>query len=296
VNIATPAALCGVLLLVSGGAGSGETAETFAAAPPPPEQAMAVSVVKAEEACLVDTLELPGTIVAREEIFVRPDADGFQIGRLLVEDGAIVRSGEPLAQLVRPDWIPGTPAKATVSAPASGTLAYHRLAVGMFVSPRGEPMFRIIRDGDLELVVEAPLGAFAKLEPGQPARIRLLDETELAGTIRVVLPQIAPQTQLGQARLKLLSSSGARIGAFATAAIDVGRSCAATIPLSAVLYSPQGAIVQVVRDDRIETRRVRTGLFGGQKVQIADGLSTGDVVIARAGAFLREGDPVRPVP
>jgi HlyD family secretion protein len=257
---------------------------------------MAVSVVAAKDGCLIDTLKLPGHIVAREEVLVRPDIEGLQIGRLLVEDGVTVTSGEALAQLVRPEWIPGTPAKATLSAPASGILAYHRVAVGMFVFPRGEAVFRIIRDGEMELLVEAPLAALAKIEPGQPARITMLDEKELAGTIRAILPEIAPQTQLGYARIKLRSSSGVRAGAFAIAAIDVGRSCGATIPLSAVLYSPQGPIVQVVRNDRIETRLVKTGLFGGQDVEIRDGLATGDMVVARAGAFLREGDLVRPVP
>ncbi len=257
---------------------------------------MAVSVVTAKDSCFIDTLKLPGRIVARDDILVRPEADGLQIGQILVEDGATVKSGEPLAQLVRPEWIPGTPTKATLSAPAAGILAYHRLAVGMFVSPRGEPVFRIIRDGEMELVIEAPLGALAKLEPGQPARITFLDETELVGTIRDILPEIVPQTQLGRARIKLLSSAGARVGAFATAAIDVGRSCGTTIPLSAVLYGPRGAIVQVVRNDRIQTRQVTTGLFAGPDVEIRSGVATGDRVVARAGAFLREGDLVRPMP
>ena len=35
-------------------------------------------------------------------------------------------------------------------------------------------------------------------------------------------------------------------------------------------------------------------MSGGQ-VEIRDGLNEGDVVVARAGALLREGDPVRPV-
>ena len=35
-------------------------------------------------------------------------------------------------------------------------------------------------------------------------------------------------------------------------------------------------------------------MSGGQ-VEIRDGLAEGDVVVARAGALLREGDPVRPV-
>jgi len=294
VNAKISAAILGAALLVIGARGQAGAAE----APPPaqPRQGMAISVVTAKDSCFIDTLKLPGRIVAREEVLVRPDVEGLQISRVIVEDGATVTSGEALAQLVRPEWIPGTPTKATLSAPASGILAYHRLAAGMFVSPRGEAVFRIIRDGEMELLVEAPLGALAKIEPGQPARVTFLDETELTGTIRAILPGIAPQTQLGTARIKLRSSSGARVGVFATAAIDVGRSCGATIPLSAVLYSPQGAIVQVVRNDRIETRPVTTGLFGGHDVEIRDGLAIGDTVVARAGAFLREGDPVRPVP
>jgi hypothetical protein len=30
-------------------------------------------------------------------------------------------------------------------------------------------------------------------------------------------------------------------------------------------------------------------------VEVTEGLSEGDVVVARAGSFLRDGDPVRPV-
>jgi hypothetical protein len=36
-------------------------------------------------------------------------------------------------------------------------------------------------------------------------------------------------------------------------------------------------------------------LFWGGQVEIRDGLQEGDIVVARAGALLREGDPVRPV-
>jgi HlyD family secretion protein len=35
-------------------------------------------------------------------------------------------------------------------------------------------------------------------------------------------------------------------------------------------------------------------MSGGQ-IEIRDGLAEGDIVVARAGALLREGDPVRPV-
>jgi HlyD family secretion protein len=51
----------------------------------------------------------------------------------------------------------------------------------------------------------------------------------------------------------------------------------------------------VVRRDRVETKRVEVGLMSGGQVEIRDGLAEGDMVVARAGALLREGDPVRSV-
>ena len=62
-----------------------------------------------------------------------------------------------------------------------------------------------------------------------------------------------------------------------------------------MLYGPAGTVVQVVRRSRIETRRVEVGLMFGGQVEIRDGLNEGDIVVARAGALLREGDPVRAV-
>ena len=67
------------------------------------------------------------------------------------------------------------------------------------------------------------------------------------------------------------------------------------MPLTAVLYGAGGTVVQVVRRARVETKRVEVGLMSGGQVEIRDGLVEGDIVVARAGALLREGDPVRPV-
>jgi hypothetical protein len=86
-----------------------------------------------------------------------------------------------------------------------------------------------------------------------------------------------------------------RVGAFARATIELGQRCGPAIPLSAVLYGPSGAVVQVVRDNRVETRRVSVGLVADGKAEIRDGVSQGEMVIARAGAFFRDGDRVRAV-
>jgi hypothetical protein len=68
-----------------------------------------------------------------------------------------------------------------------------------------------------------------------------------------------------------------------------------SVPLTAVLYGAGGTVVQVVRRARIETKRVEVGLTDGGQIEIRDGLIEGDIVVARAGALLREGDPVRAI-
>ena len=88
---------------------------------------------------------------------------------------------------------------------------------------------------------------------------------------------------------RLLSNASGR------AMIKTGESCGISVPLTAVLYSSAGTVVQVVRRQTVETKRVEVGLMNGGNVEIREGLQEGDIVVARAGALLREGDTVRPV-
>jgi multidrug efflux pump subunit AcrA (membrane-fusion protein) len=85
------------------------------------------------------------------------------------------------------------------------------------------------------------------------------------------------------------------VNSSARALITTGQSCNIAVPLTAVLYGGAGTVVQVVRRAHVETKQVEIGLMSGGQVEIRSGLLEGDIVVARAGALLREGDPVRPV-
>lgn len=104
-----------------------------------------------------------------------------------------------------------------------------------------------------------------------------------------------PNSQLGQAFIAITGNARLLVNAFGRAVIKTGQSCGVALPLTAILYDPDGTVVQVVRNQRVETKRVEIGLMAGGQVEIRDGLNEGEVVVARAGALLREGDPVRPV-
>ena len=157
----------------------------------------------------------------------------------------------------------------------------------------GEPLFRIAQDGEIELSADAPVNTIFHLAAGQTATIDVIGVGELPGTVRLVSTTINPTTQLGNVRVFIGTDRRLRVGAFARGTINVGQRCGPIVPISALLYGGEGAIVQVVRDGLIETRRVTVGLIKGGNADIQGGLAPGETVVARAGAFVRDGDRVR---
>jgi|HubBroStandDraft_1064217.scaffolds.fasta_scaffold120553_1 HlyD family secretion protein len=254
--------------------------------------AMAVTVAKVQNACFADTLVVMGNVVPRNEILVRPEREGLQIKEILVEAGSTVDASAVLARLIAPNE---SQSVIPVTAPIAGVVLAAPTVVGAIVSARGEPLFRIAAEGDLDLAAEVPAKKASRLAIGQSAMVKAAGMDEAPGRVRLVSTLVDSTTQLGQMRISLEHNPLLRVGAFARATINFGQSCGASIPLSALLFGPDGAVVQSVRNDRVETRRVTAGLTGQSSVEIREGIAEGDIIVVRAGAFLREGDRIRPV-
>jgi HlyD family secretion protein len=269
------------------------------AAEPSASSDMAVTVVPAKNMCFADTLQVTGVLVPRNEILVRPEREGLQISQVMVEPGDTIVSGQVLARLAPPEGQEGggggTTGSTAVRAPTAGVITSASAVVGAMASARAEPLFRIAGRGEMELLADTPVKTLASLAVDQPAKVEVVGVGELAGKVRLFSNAINPTTQLGQVRIFVGNDSRLRVGAFGRATIHIGRRCGPAIPLSAVLYGPGGAVVQAVRDGRIETRRVVVGLLAQGQAEIREGLVEGEMVVTRAGAFVRDGDRVRAV-
>ena len=185
-----------------------------------------------------------------------------------------------------------------VKAPVAGEVVARDARLGAVASAAGAPMFEIVRDGLLELRAEVAEGDVLRLAPGQRAVVRAVGRVEpLAATVRLVEPTIDPDTRLGHVRVALDASEAVRPGLFARAEILVAEREAPAIPLSAVSEGdgPPTALV-VDADGVVERREIRTGIRDGDHVEILAGLASGERVVARAGAFVRPGGRVAPVP
>jgi HlyD family secretion protein len=254
---------------------------------------MAVSVAKARRLCFTDTLQLTGRLVAREEVPVRPDAEGLRVTQTLVEDGDKVTVGQVLARLGRTEGLPGPTTPVQVTAPAAGIVLLP--APPSPRATRPEPMFRIIVNGEIEADIEAPSVSLPQISVGQAAEVDIAGIGPVPGRVRAISPEVEAATQLGHVRVGFKTDSALHIGSFAKATIERGGTCGPSIPLTAILYGAEGAVVQIVRSGRVQTQPVRVGLLAGEYAEVREGLAIGDVVVRRAGTFLREGDIVRQV-
>ncbi len=185
-------------------------------------------------------------------------------------------------------------ARAAIKAPQAGIVARKNAKVGATATAAGDPLFRIIANGEIELEGEVTETQLERLRDGAPAQIGIDQGRTIEGRVRNISPEVDRATRLGRVRIALPRDPALRIGAFARGTVELARTTGVTVPLSAVLYSAKGAAVQVVVDGRIEARQVRTGLSADSFIQV-EGVSTGDLVVTRAGSFLRNGDAVRPV-
>jgi HlyD family secretion protein len=249
-----------------------------------------VSVLKAVKSCFNNIVEVSGIIMPREETAVRPERPGLKVSEVLVDAGDTVTAGQTLARLTLPEG-----GNVNVQAPVAGMVSASTATVGAFASARGEALFNIIARSEYDLVGLVPTEDIAKVAVNQPASIKIIGAGDIDGKIRRIAPTVEPNSQLGQAFIGITSNRRLAVNASGHALIKTGQSCGVSVPITAVQYSTAGTVVQVVKRQRIETRRVEVGLMSGGQIEIRDGISEGDDVVARAGALLREGDPVRPV-
>jgi HlyD family secretion protein len=281
-SLVLPALLAAALLTLASPA--------LAADEPDAPKGVSVTVLKAAKSCFNNVVEVSGFILARDETAVRPERPGLKVAEVLAEAGDTVTAGQALARLNLPEG-----GFQMVQAPVAGLISASTATIGAMASGKGEALFSIIARSEYDLVGLVPSADIAKLVVNQPASVTIVGANTIEGKIRRIAPTIEPNSQLGQVFIGLSANQRLLVNSSGRALIRTGQSCGVAVPLAAVLYTPAGTVVQLVRRNRVETKGVEVGLSSGGQVEIKGGVSEGDVVVARAGALLREGDPVRPV-
>jgi HlyD family secretion protein len=188
--------------------------------------------------------------------------------------------------------------RAEVKAPVAGLVVARNAQVGAIASGAGPALFTIVRDGAMELRAELAEQDLLRVRPGQRVTMTGIGwPAPVEGTVRLVEPAIDRQSRLGFARIDIPAGAEAVKGMFLTAEILVAEEEQLAVPVTAIGSEPGGgaSVMRVGADGVVERVAVRTGIRDGATIGILEGLAEGDRVVAKAGAFVRDGDRVNPV-
>ncbi len=183
----------------------------------------------------------------------------------------------------------------TVRAPVGGVVLSRAVRPGDVAGPTNT-MFRIARGAIVELNAEVPEGDLGGVHAGDSAAVRLPSGATVTGVVRLVSPEVDANTKLGRVRVTLPVRSDLRPGGFARASFAGAVHPAVVAPESAVRFDADGASVMVLGDgDHVRRTLVRTGLRQNGLVELLSGPQPGARVLLGGGAFVLDGDAVRPV-
>ena len=184
-----------------------------------------------------------------------------------------------------------------IRAPAAGLVLTREVEPGQVVAPTAGVLFRLAKDGEMELRAKLAENDLAQLAVGDSAQVRPVGSTETySGRIWQVAPIISNTTRQGEARVALSYNKALRPGGFASAELHTGTTLAPLLPESAVQSDEQGNFVYIVGPDRKVVRRdVKAGDVTAKGMPILSGLTGKEQVVLSAGAFLSPGDEVIPV-
>ncbi|MET0361525.1 MAG: efflux RND transporter periplasmic adaptor subunit [Sphingobium sp.] len=208
-------------------------------------------------------------------------------------DAANARVNVAIAQLAEQRARTG---RLDIRAPAAGLVLTRSVEPGQIVSSGSGVLFRMAKDGAMEMLAQVSEGDLATLRAGNEATIVPVGGTAgVPGRIWQVSPVIDPQNRQGIARISVPYTPAIRPGGFASATITSGSGNAPLLPESAVLNDDKGSYVYVVDGkNAVQRLAVTVGQVTDAGVSVAGGITGNERIVASAGAFLNPGQKVKP--
>lgn len=187
-------------------------------------------------------------------------------------------------------------ARLDVRAPVSGYVLERAVETGQTVSAGSGMLFRIAKDGELELQAQLSEDDLAQVSVGVPASVTPVGtERVFNGSIWQISPIINAQNRQGIARISLPFDKALRPGGFASVEIKAGAMTAPVLPESAVQTGREGSFVYIVgKDNKVKQRPVKVGSVTANGLIIQEGLDGTERVVLYAGGFLNPDETIKP--
>jgi len=176
------------------------------------------------------------------------------------------------------------------TAPRDGVVLERNAVAGMRANV-GDVLFRIADLSTVWALIEVAERNLGEVTVGQTVtiRARAFADRAIAGTVKVIYPQVNRDTRTTRVRIELANADFKLLpDMYVDAEIDVaGDGPALTVPESAVLDDGNRRVVLIDHGDgRFEPREVSLGRRGNGRVAVAAGLDADDAVVTSANFLI----------
>lgn len=264
----------------------------------PQDVALNVAAAKAQtDAASADLAQLKLNLKRAEDLFAKKFVSQAEVDR---SQTAVIAAQSKLEQAQAQQRLTLNQAGySTLLADSGGVVTSVDAEAGQVVAA-GQPVVRIARDGEREVVIDVAENQRAAIKPGQAAVVTLWAQPDkvLAGKVREIAPAADSLARTYRVRVALAASTEPiSLGMSATVKLDAGLQTAAmNVPLSAVFGSGSAHRVWLFDPASGQVKTVAVSIIAteGENLRLS-GLKKGDIVVTAGVHLLRGGQKVRQI-
>lgn len=167
-----------------------------------------------------------------------------------------------------------------ITAPMDGVVTDRHVEPGDLANP-GQTLLAIYDPADMQLETPVPVRLLEKLPVGQAVEVTLdRPSTTFQGHVQKIVSEIDPGSRTQLVKVHIDDASGDILpGTFGRLRVSGDARPGILIPSSAVYTAGQMELVQIVKNERVIRRAIRTGSRHGTSVEVLAGLDAGDVLL-----------------
>ncbi len=257
---------------------------------PAPREVTAETVTKGP---IERKIMFTGNIVAQDAFEVYPRATG-KVSKKLLKEGDPVKRNQPIL-LVERDEVGYNFRQMPVVSLVDGVLGTISVDVGSSVDP-ARPVAVVVRPGKMRVKLDIPERYLGVILPGTQIKMAVdsLGGSTYGGTIVTSSPVVDEKTRTANVEAEVPNADGRlKHGMFGRLDLVVERHEDAVVaPLNSISWEGDKQFVYRIKDGKIARAEVKTGLRNDVHVEILQGVSPGESVVAGDLLDLREGEAV----
>lgn len=184
-----------------------------------------------------------------------------------------------------------------IVAPDDGVITLRSAMLGQVVQV-GTELFRMIRQSRLVWLAEITADEVTRISIGQTATVTLPGGVSATGLVRRVSPALDSNSLNALVSVTLQNNPAIKSGMFGQGEIKLGEQEALTVPEAATSWRDGKSYVFTLDNDssaglKVVQRRVQLGRRVGTRVEVVQGIQSGEALVETGAAFLSDGDMIR---